>query len=230
MKGVTLYVLLAILAVTLSACSGHRRVAANAALSIDSPYVGYYEADGYRWSIPPRYLYSENSKFAVDRWRTGIDSSLYFSPKHFIEAEYDDFGLEGLRQLCFQNLIDSAVLKQDWLDCCLPNGWSERLCDYVAFAEYIKADIEDSVNGAENSLTSEDSDSIRVDNIIGRLVVTAVITSVGDSSCNIPIKLLDLKLSELTHSPVRDGLFLYLAQENNDLCIFRGIAFLPKRC
>lgn len=230
MKGVILYVLLAILAVTLSACSGQRRIAENALLSIDSPYVGSYEADGYRWSIPPRYLYTENSKFAVDRWETGVNQSLYFSPKHFFEAEYDSCSIEMLRWLCFQSLMDSAVLERDWLDHSFPNEWSERLCDYVAFAEYIKADIDDGLEEAVNSFTSEDSDNIGTDDIIGRLVVTAVITSVGDSSCSIPIKLLDLKLSEMTHSPLRDGLFLYLAQENNDLCIFRGVAFLPKRC
>lgn len=230
MKKTILYILLIISSVVLSACSGERKIVSGTEVHINSPYVCSYGVDGYQWCIPSRYLYTESSKFAADRWLSGVDQSLYFSPKHFIEAEYDDFGFEMFRSLSFQNLMDSAVIDQGRLDCCFPNGWSERACDYVAFVEYIKADIDDGLDETVSSLSSEAPDSILIDSIIGRLVVTAVITSVGDSSCNVPIKLLDIKLSEKTHNPVRDGLFLYLAQENNDLYIFRGVAFLPKRC
>lgn len=228
MKKVVLYILLAIFAVALSACSVQGKVVTNTELHTDSPYALSLDSNGYSWSVPPRWLLTENSKFATDRWRTGIRKDLYFSPKAFFEAEFDSRGIEQLRDIYFQTLMDSVGLNENSVDCSIPNKWTGQLCDYVAFIEYDKIDVGDSLDDTVNGLTSNEPDSTLIENIIGRLVVTAVVTSVGEEDCNIPIKLLERKLSEVTDSPIFDGLLLYLAQESNDFYVFHGQAFLHK--
>lgn len=228
MKKTILYILLMISSVILSACSAEKKVVSSREVHIDSPYVISFDADGYHWSIPPRWLYTENSKFAAGRWQTGIEQDLYFSPKCFVETEFNRQDMEHMRDLCFQNLMDSVSLIRSMTDFQIPDEWSGRLCDYVAFVEYDKTDIDDNLADTASGLMPENMHRGTIENIIGRLVVTAVITSVGDECCNIPVKLLEQKLSEATYNPLRDGLFLYLAQESNDLYVFHGSAFLPK--
>lgn len=212
MKKIILLVLLAFAAIrAFTSCGGRKYVTLNNQDLPDYHFPYQQDYDG-EWTVHPRWLYTENSFWAVCNWETEINQDYYFLPEKYVNEHMTEESVAGMRDLFMENLIDSVDSTRHKMP-------SEQVV-YLANVKYEKTNINDDILSL-----GEPSDSL-IDAVIGKLVVTMTIKSIGEESCNVPIKLFEYQLSKISANPIRDGLLLYIAQRPSYMSTFCGVTEL----
>lgn len=196
MKRLAYIVALVVVALTFASCRGGKNMASYN-LDLPSPNFPYQNNESGEWTVTPRWLYTENSFSAANYWETGINQDYYFFPERYVSKHMSDCGVVSMRGLFMEDFIDAVDSARHTMP-------TEQVV-YMSEVRYEKADI-DYVYTLD-----EPSDSL-IDAVIGKLTVTMTIKSIGEKSCNIPVKLYEYHLAEITSDPIRDGLLLYMAQ------------------
>lgn len=206
MKKIILLVLLAFAAImAFSSCGGGRNVALKNQVSPNPNFLFHSKADSPMW------LYTENSFYAACHWRTEMNQGYFIFPDRYGSNNMIEESAYGMRDLLMEDLIDAV-------DSTRHSTPSESVV-YLSEVKYEKADIDDMYS------LVDPSDSL-IDAIIGKVVVTMTLKSIGEETCNIPVKLFEHRLAEISTDPVRDGLLLYMAQAHSYLSTFCGVTEL----
>lgn len=204
---------------TFTSCFGRKAVVEDTVPPLGMPYyIDWVMSDsGYvAYSVcPPRWLYTDNSKYVADNWHTDINQDYYYDPEPYCDEL-------GRLQVCDLYYISYVI---DMLDSvrALSTGERDVHVEYVTESKYDRPDI----SLAYNLSPEELSDSIK-DAFIGKLEVSMRITKIDGRDCDLRVKLLEHRLSEPTYYPFRDGLFLCLAQGYVDIHPFSGDMYLSR--